>query len=161
MKEKLKKCINYFEEIFAGTFLIITTVLVIINVFLRYFMNTGLYWSEEVATGCFVWAVFLGASAGYKRKMHVGINMITNALKPTLRAIVIFLVDIILLFINGYIFIIALEYLKISSRKPTPVLGISSAFISSAILVSFFLMSLYTIGFLITDGKKILKKGDR
>ncbi len=159
MKNIFKTFISYFEEIFAGIFLIITTLLVIVNVFLRYFLNTGLYWSEEVATGCFVWAVFLGASAGYKRKMHVGINIITNALKGKVRAFVIVVVDFILLFINGYIFTITLEYLQISSRKPTPVLGISTAFISSSILISFLLMSIYTIFFIINDGKKLIKAG--
>lgn len=66
-----KKIISNLEEIIASGFIIVTTVLVIINVFLRYFMDTGLYWSEEVATGCFVWAVFIGAVAGYKRGKHM------------------------------------------------------------------------------------------
>ena len=39
--EKVKKFFNYFEEICAGSFLIATTVLVIVNVFTRYFLKTA------------------------------------------------------------------------------------------------------------------------
>jgi TRAP-type C4-dicarboxylate transport system permease small subunit len=45
----------------------------------------------------------------------------------------------------------AITYIRISKRKPTPVLEISSAFISSAILVSFVLISIYSVYFLIYD----------
>jgi TRAP-type C4-dicarboxylate transport system permease small subunit len=59
--------------------------------------------------------------------------------------------------INGSLTLIAIQYLKVSARKPTPVLGVSSAFISSSIFVSFLLMTIYTIVFLIKDIKVVLK----
>ena len=40
----------------------ITMVLVIINVFSRYFFNAPIAWVEEVATSCFVYTVFVGAA---------------------------------------------------------------------------------------------------
>ncbi len=154
MGEGMKKFVSNFEEIFASSFIIITTVLVMMNVILRYFLKTGIYWSEEVATGCFVWSVFLGAAAGYKRKAHVGVDMIINYFPPTAKYIVTIIVDAILLFINGYITYIAIIYLSLSYKKPTPVLGISSAFISSSILLSFAIMSFYSVRFLIHDIKE-------
>ncbi len=161
MKQKLKLFLTNFEEIIAGTFLIATTLLVLINVFMRYFLRTGLYWSEEVATGCFVWSVFIGAAAGFKHKMHVGIDMLVEKLKPQPRYFVRLLVDLIQIFINGYIAMIALQYLKISARKPTPVLGISSATISSSIFVGFTLMTLYSLIFIYRDlkDKPVPKEG--
>ena len=59
MNKTVKFIWEHFEEVLAGAFIVVTTVLVLVNVFLRYFMNTGLYWSEEVVTSCFVWSVFL------------------------------------------------------------------------------------------------------
>jgi TRAP-type C4-dicarboxylate transport system permease small subunit len=150
----VKKFVSNFEEIFASSFIIITTVLVMMNVILRYFLKTGIYWSEEVATGCFVWSVFLGAAAGYKRKAHVGVDMIINYFPPTAKYIVTIVVDAILLLINGYITHIAIIYLSLSYKKPTPVLGISSAFISTSILLSFAIMSIYSVRFLIQDIKE-------
>ncbi|NBK20971.1 MAG: TRAP transporter small permease [Spirochaetia bacterium] len=154
MKQKVKKFFQNFEIIFSSTFLIVTTVLVMLNVILRYFFNMGLYWSEEVATGCFVWSVFLGSAAGYKIKMHVGVDMLVNMCPPTTKKIITIIVDGILLLINGYVTYIAVIYLSLSYKKPTPVLNVSTAFISASILVSFALMTVYSIVFLIQDCKE-------
>ncbi len=153
MKQHIKKFFSNFEVIISSAFLITTTVLVMLNVILRYFFNRGINWSEEVATGCFVWSVFLGAAAGYKIQMHVGVDMLVNMCPPTMKKIITIIVDCILLLINGYITYIAVIYVSLSYKKPTPVLNISTAYISSSILVSFALMSLYSIGFLIRDIK--------
>ena len=158
--EKIKKFFNYFEEICAGTFLIATTVLVIINVFTRYFLKTAIFWSEEVATGCFVWSVFLGAAAAYKRKVHVSVDMIVNLAKGKMRIFIACIMDLLLILVNGYIAYMALRYVKVSRVKPTPVLGISSVCISASILIAFTLMTVYSVKFLLQDFIKITKQGD-
>lgn len=153
MTKNIKKFFQNFEIIFSSLFLVVTTVLVMINVIFRYFLNKGIYWSEEVATSCFVWSVFLGAAAGYKLKAHVGVDMLVNMCPPTMKKIITIIVDCILLLINGYITYIAVIYLSLSYKKPTPVLDISTAYISSSLLVSFGLMTLYSVIFLIRDIK--------
>ena len=157
--EKVKKFFNYFEEICAGTFLIATTVLVIINVFTRYFLKTAIYWSEEVATGCFVWSVFLGAAAAYKRKVHVSVDMIVNLAKGKARVCIALVMDLLLVLVNGYIAYMAMRYVKVSRVKPTPVLGISSVCISASILIAFTLMTIYSVKFFVHDFVKITKSG--
>ena len=153
MKQNVKKFFLNFEIIFSSAFLIVTTVLVMLNVILRYFFNMGINWSEEVATSCFVWSVFLGAAAGYKLQIHVGVDMLVNMCPPTTKKIVTIIVDCILLLINGYITYIAVIYLSLSYKKPTPVLNISTGYISASILVSFALMTVYSVVFLIRDCK--------
>jgi TRAP-type C4-dicarboxylate transport system permease small subunit len=159
MPHALKKFLSNYELILASTCIIITTSLVMLNVIMRYFFKTGIYWSEEVATACFVWSVFIGAAAGYKHKAHVGVDMLVNLCPPTLKKIIIIVVDLILLLINGYITYIAVIYLSLSYKKPTPVLGISTAYISSSILVSFALMTIYAVYFLIQDIRKNTEGG--
>lgn len=160
MGKTLKDFMKNFEEIFASLFIVTTTVLVMMNVVLRYFFKTGIYWSEEVATGCFVWSVFLGAAAGYKRKAHVGVDMLVALASDKVKEMVTVIVDVILLIVNGYISYIAIIYLRLSYTKPTPVLGISSATISSSILVSFGLMTLYSVLFLIRDIREPQRAGE-
>ena len=154
--KKLKFILSNMEELIASAFLIITIILVVVNVFLRYVMITGLVWSEEVATGCFVWAVFLGAAAGYKRRIHIGVDIVVNLLPQSIQAMVNIVVDLLLIAINGQITYLCVLYLQTSYKKPTPVLGISSAYISTAILVSFVLMTIYSLYFFSKDIKQIL-----
>ncbi|MGH0052599.1 MAG: TRAP transporter small permease [Sphaerochaetaceae bacterium] len=159
MHQAVKKVLSNIELIIASGAIIITTGLVMLNVFTRYFLKTGIYWTEEVATACFVWSVFIGAAAGYKHRAHVGVDMLVNLCPPKTKKLITILVDLILLLINGYITYIAVIYISLSYKKPTPVLGISTAYISSSILVGFALTTIYSVYFLIKDFKQPVPGG--
>ncbi|MDC7229831.1 TRAP transporter small permease [uncultured Sphaerochaeta sp.] len=159
MHQAVKKVLSNLELVIASAAIIVTTVLVMLNVFTRYFLKTGIYWSEEVATACFVWSVFIGAAAGYKHRAHVGVDMLVNLCPPKTKKTITIIVDLVLLLINGYITYIAVIYLSLSYKKPTPVLGISTAYISSSILVSFALTTIYSIYFLVKDIKQPAQGG--
>ena len=161
MKRKsiFKSILLNFGEIISATFLIIATIIVIANVFLRYVMNTGIWWTEEVVTGLFVWSVFIGSAAGYKRHKHIGVDFLLQKLPDGMQKIVTILVDTILIVINGYLTYLSIIYVSNSYMKPTAVLGISSVWISSSLLISFFLMTVYSIIFLVKtlqDKKQIV-----
>lgn len=157
----LKSVFCNILEIFSGTFILICTALVIMNVFLRYFLNTGLYWSEEVCTGCFVWAVYLGAAACYKRRMHMGVDVLVNKLPSVVRKVVTIIMDILLIALNGYITYQSGVYISLSYTKPTPVLNVSTAYISSSLFISFACMTVFSVKFLIDDIKKQNNKEER
>ncbi len=144
------------EDIVASIFISITTVLVIINIILRYIFNSGLVWSEEVATGCFVWAVFIGAVAVFKHRGHVGVDLIVKRLPQAMQRGIRLLTDLILVVLNGYMAYLSVLYIQTSYTKMTPVLGVSSAYISSSVLIAFVLMTAYSVQFVVEDlfGKK-------
>ena len=149
--EKFTISLGNLEEIIAAFFLIITTALVILNIIMRYFLNSGIIWSEEVATGCFVWSVFIGAIAAFKHRGHVGVDILVKLLPPTLRWGVNLLMDVILVLLNGYMAYLACLYVAITHTKMTPVLGVSSAYISSAVPIAFVMMTFYALRFVWQD----------
>ena len=128
-------------------------VLVLLNVFLRYLFNFSISWAEEVATICFVWCVFVGASATYKHKMDLGIDILVTKLPAQLEAAMRVLVRVVLLLLNGYIFYMAVVFTTIAWGKPTAVLGVSSAVFNLALVVGFGLISWHSIRFLIQEIK--------
>lgn len=144
------------EDIVASIFISITTVLVIINIILRYIFNSGLVWSEEVATGCFVWSVFIGAVAVFKHRGHVGVDLIVKRLPQAMQWSIRLLTNLILVVLNGYMAYLSVLYIQTSYTKMTPVLGVSSAYISSSVLIAFVLMTAYSVKFVVEDlfGKK-------
>lgn len=152
--------LHNLEDIVAAIFLAITTVLVIINIIMRYILNSGIVWTEEVATGCFVWSVFIGAAAVFKHRGHVGVDLVVKALPEAVRKAVTTITDIILVLLNGYMSYLAVLYIKTSYTKMTPVLGVSSAYISSSVLIAFILMTIYSVKFVYEDfcGKKEVKE---
>ena len=64
----MKKLFSNFEEIIAGCFLIITVSSVVLNVVCRSIGLGTISTSEEIATISFVWSVYIGAVACYKKK---------------------------------------------------------------------------------------------
>ena len=157
LKKYAKLFLNNFELIFASLCVTTTTLLVLMNVFLRYFMNTGIYWSEEVATMCFVWCIFVGSASAYKNGAHLGVDLLVKKLPKVPRAIVKILVDILLIAINGYILYLSIKFVSTSYQKPTAVLAISSAWVSSSLIVGFGLTTIYAIRDLVKDIMKTVK----
>ena len=157
MKKYAKLFLNNFELIFASLCVTTTTLLVLMNVFLRYFMNTGIYWSEEVATMCFVWCIFVGSASAYKNGAHLGVDLLVRKLPKVPRAIVKILVDILLILINGYILYLSIKFVSTSYQKPTAVLAISSAWVSSSLIVGFGLTTIYAIRDMVVDVIKTVK----
>lgn len=151
MNIRLKRFLTNFEEIVCGTFLVTMIVLVIVNVFLRYLFSYSIFWAEEVATICFVWCVFVGASATYKHKMDMGIDVLIRKAPIKVEQAIRFIVHLILLALNAYIFYMAIVFTLIAWEKPTAVLGISSAAFNSALIVGFGLITFHTVRFIYAD----------
>lgn len=151
MSKTLSFILNNFEDLISAFFISVTTILVVINIVMRYIFNSGLVWSEEVATGCFVWSVFIGAVAVFKHRGHVGVDIIVKKMPHGVQRAVALITDIILVALNGYMSYLSILYISKSYTKMTPVLGISSVYISSSVLIAFVLMTLYSVKFVWQD----------
>ena len=76
----MKKFFKNIEIIIGSITISITVLSVISNVILRYIFGIQFAWIEEVSVGCFIWTVFLGATAAYKDKALIGVEVLTQAL---------------------------------------------------------------------------------
>ena len=102
MKDFLKKIELYIGSIFIS----VTTIVVIMNVFTRYFLKFTYFWTEEIAVGCFVWTIFLGTAAAYREKGLIGVEAIVILLPEKIRDIVEFLTYILLTILSGLMCIV-------------------------------------------------------
>lgn len=62
--------------------MLFTTGLLFVNVILRYFFHSAIFWAEEVLRYCIVWVTFIGASTCVKEESHISIDILSSALKP-------------------------------------------------------------------------------
>ena len=155
MKEFLKK----FELYLGSIFISVTTVVVIMNVFTRYFLKFTYFWSEEIAVGCFVWTIFLGTAAAYREKGLIGVEAIVVLLPEKIRNIVEFFTYILLTILSGLMCLFSLTYVSTSS-KITAALELSYGYINFAIVLSFALMTLYSLIFTVQSFKKAFSKNN-
>lgn len=156
----MKKILDNMEEIVSGFFLIVTILSVVLNVFFRSIGLGTISASEEIATLSFVWAVYMGGVACYKRKMHIGVDMILQLLPRKGRVFFSLLIDIFLIVLNAVILYLVVIFIANSQEKPTPVLGISSNYVNIVLFISFFLMEIHSIIFFYKNIKSIRMGGE-
>lgn len=154
-KISAKTIFSNLELIVASVLFCITLLLVMLNVITRYVFKTAIPWSEEFATGCFVWTAFIGAAACYKHRAHVGVDLLVNKLPLKGQNVVKIIIDVLLFVICIVYFYLSIKYIKRSARKPTPILGISSAYISFSLVLAFLDMSVWSVIFILRDLKSI------
>ncbi len=154
MENFSKKFKEDFELYLGSVFLTITTLIVIMNVFTRYFLKFTFTWAEEVAVGAFVWTIFLGFASAYKKKDLIGVEVLVVLLPEKGRNIVEFLTSIILTILSALMFYFSYIYVA-GSTKITAALEVSYKYIYASIVLSFALITIYSIYFMIQSFKKI------
>jgi C4-dicarboxylate transporter DctQ subunit len=68
------RLINRFEEAIICILLILTTLLVFLDVVMRFGFNSGFMWTQELTLHMSAWMVLFGASYGLKVGSHIGMD---------------------------------------------------------------------------------------
>ena len=92
-----RRVFDHVEELIGGGAFVAMTAIVVVNVVSRYLFNDPIPGADELATLCFTWAVFVGAAAGVRQRLHIGIEFIVNWFPPRGRAALGLLVVLLLL----------------------------------------------------------------
>ncbi len=91
-------------EVVMVACLALMLVMVFGNVMLRLFANTGIDLSEEMPRFAFVWMTFLGAIVGMRRRAHLGVDVLVQALPLLGRKVCWGISQAIMLVCSAYIF---------------------------------------------------------
>lgn len=94
----MKKVFDFFnktEELTASSLLIITSLLVFVQVLLRYMFNYSIAWSEEAARYMIAWFIFLGSSMAVKDNAHVNMDALSNLIKGKVNQAISIVIDLI------------------------------------------------------------------
>jgi len=82
---KMDNILSKFEEILNGSLLLAATLLLFVNIVLRYFFHASTTWAEEAIRYSMIWVTFFGGSLCAKNKMHVGIDIFAQMAPPALK----------------------------------------------------------------------------
>ena len=85
--KKLGDIINNIEETSIALCLGLMTLITFANVIARYLFNENILWALEVTVFLFAWLVLMGASYAVKHHIHIGVDVIINAVSPKSRKI--------------------------------------------------------------------------
>jgi TRAP-type C4-dicarboxylate transport system permease small subunit len=127
------------------------SLIVAVQVFFRYALNSSLFWSEELARFMLVWLTFLGASAAYRRGVHPGVDVLYRRMPPWLKrtsAVLIHLVSIGLfcvMIVYGY------QFAHFVRFQISPALYLPKWIVFSIIPVSGGILTLHGLAFLLAE----------
>ena len=150
----LKNLLKNFDGVIAGAMMIVTILLVIVNVITRKLFNYIIIWSEEIATSCFVYSVFIGAAYAYRKHQHVGVDLLVERLPAGARRVVHLITNALLVIINGYITVLSVQFIQSSWIKRMPITKLPSSVVSTALVIGFGLMTIYSLVFFVKDLKR-------
>lgn len=74
------RALGWLERATCVALLGIIVVSIVVQVFTRYLLGQPIVWVEEVAGYAFLWAMFLGAAAGFKQLRHIRIDTFVSRL---------------------------------------------------------------------------------
>lgn len=103
--------VNKVEEGVISLLLVAMTLLVFVDVVLRFGFNTGLLWSQELTLHMSAWFVLFGASYGVKVGAHIGVDAVVRLLPDKLHRAVSVLAIVLCLVYCGIFLFGSWEYL--------------------------------------------------
>ncbi|WP_299821053.1 TRAP transporter small permease [uncultured Roseibium sp.] len=79
----------------AGTGLILMTVFITAQVFMRYVMNDSIVWSEPAAVILMGWFIFLGAAVGIREGYHLSFDVLLYFVPQQTKLILFSISDVV------------------------------------------------------------------
>jgi TRAP-type C4-dicarboxylate transport system permease small subunit len=74
ISETLSRVSARWAEIITIAMVLVMTVLVIMQVLLRYVFSSSLSWTEEIARYLMIWVSFLAAGLALRKGLHIGVE---------------------------------------------------------------------------------------
>lgn len=100
---------KHLEEILMIFLLATITLVMLLQIAMRYFFNNSLAWPEELCRYCFIWFMFMGFSYSTKEDTNLRVDAVVNALPLKLRNRVNLIGTIFGLAFTAFMFISSFE----------------------------------------------------
>lgn len=156
----LKKIDEHLEDIMLVALLAAMSLLIFVQVIMRYVFNNSLSWSEELARYMFVWMVYLAIGYAAKERKHIKIDAALWIFPKKIRPYIQMIGDLIVLVFSAFIIKTSFEYfLRIGMLgQKSAALGMPMQLVYIAPFIGFLLMFYRTVQTLVRRAK-YLKEG--
>ncbi len=136
--EKISQVISKSLDLFSVVLLVIMSLLVIINVALRFIFNSSIVFSEEISRFLFIWVVYIGAIIAVRDDSHIYVDFLRNKLPSWLQFFLKVVCEIAMIIGCTLFFLGSIDLTEVNITDHSPVAGISLGYVYSAGLVGSF-----------------------
>jgi len=153
------RVVNAITKALTVLLLSITTVMVAVEVILRYGFGRSLYVTEELTRYLMVWVVFLACSLALRDNAHISIEIVVNRLTGRVRAAYKLVAQLLLLAFLAFLIAEGIIALPFQLDQIIPTLEISIFWFYLAIPVGGALMALNLLPGMAANVRVLLGKG--
>jgi TRAP-type C4-dicarboxylate transport system permease small subunit len=139
--EKINKVIFVLIAIFIGSL----SLILFVQVFLRYVVHAPLTWSEEVAKCLSIWIVFLGMAIAMRRMSLIAVEAVVQNVPKNIGHAMRILVTILIMIFLCYLFYISAQVTADASDQNFASVDLSMSLAYAALPVGAFLTLLNVI----------------
>jgi TRAP-type C4-dicarboxylate transport system permease small subunit len=136
------RTLNKSIEVLTILLLSVITIIVPVEVFLRYCFGMTLYITEQLTRYLLVWVVFLASSLALRENSHISIEIAVNRFHGRARLLVNLIAQIVLITFLAFLIVEGITALSFQKDQIVPSLRISIFWFYLAIPVGSFLMIL-------------------
>jgi C4-dicarboxylate transporter DctQ subunit len=136
------RILNKSIRVLTILFLSVLTILVPVEVFLRYLFGKSLYITEEFTRYLMVWVVFLASSLAVREDSHISIGILVNRFSGRTRSWLNLIAQVLLVIFLIFLIIEGIIALGFQMDQIIPSLGLPIFWFYLAIPVGSFLMIL-------------------
>lgn len=141
-------------EICAALALLVLVVMTIAAVFMRYFWNEPIQWTEEMSGLLMIWVVMLGAVVAERDKAHLTIPFVVDGLPGRAKKLVSAVISLISIALLLYMAKLGYDLAIMTEFKVTQILKISWYWIDLAVAVGAVSTAIFTLYWLVKDFTK-------
>jgi len=124
--DKVFHLIYRLSVILAEVTLVAMVLIIGTNVFMRYVLNSGLKWGEEISLVLVIWFSFIAMAIGVRKNLHISIHLFRRSV-PMLDLILDKLKALVAVFVGGVIFVYGNVILQFMSRSILPATQLPSS----------------------------------
>jgi len=133
------------ETAAAGALIVVISLVVLLQVLLRYLFAYPSPWSEEVSRFSFIWVSLLGASLAVQHRSHFGFPLLVSRLGPRLRRAVSAVAAALTALTALLLVIAGLALVRLAAGQRSPALDLPMGWVYAAVPVSGALMLLHLL----------------
>jgi TRAP-type C4-dicarboxylate transport system permease small subunit len=135
------RLINWFLALLMAAMVVIIAA----QVWYRFVLNDPLSWSEEAGRYLFVWISFVGAAAGVRYQVHLGIDLLNKILPAAYYRYAVIVVNLLIQIFLVLIIYWGFKILDIIQFQQSPSMNISMRYPYMAVPVGAILMLINSV----------------
>lgn len=127
--QQISNALTKIIEVIVVALISIMSLLVIVNVGLRFLADSGIVFSEEVSRFLFIWIVFLGSVLAMKEDGHISVDFIRKSFPAPIQKLVIILCYLAMIYCCYLMFLGSYELYEFNMEDLSPVAQIPLGYI--------------------------------